>query len=131
MALGTFLGFLSEDGILWCIIISMCKFTCYDHFPHSIVLDMLSFVLSLDATPLKEDYVEGPRPITITVNAQTGDQFCIDISSFILDDNILESTESFSIFLVTVLPCGNVDSSVTVVEILDNDSKRQRVGYLQ
>ena len=107
----------------------MCTLTLYGHFPHSIVLDMLSFVFSLDVLPLKEDYVEGPRPITITVNAETGDHFCIDISSFILDDVILESTESFNISLVDVLPCGNVDSSVTVVEILDNDSKRQRVEY--
>ena len=100
-------------------------------FSYSIVLDMLSFVFSLDATPLKEDYLDNFQPITITVNAQTGDQFCIDISLFLLDDNILESTELFSISLVNVLSCGNVDSSVTVVEILDNDSKRQRVDYLQ
>ena len=52
-----------------------------------------------------------------------GNTFCIDMTSFILDDDILESPESFRISLQSVTPCGNVGSNTTIVEITDNDSK--------
>lgn len=46
------------------------------------------------------------------------------MSYFIIDDKILESTETFSIDLIDVSPCGTVGSDdSTTIEIYDDDSK--------
>ena len=55
-------------------------------------------------------------------NATTGDSFCVDLSLFVLEDEILESTESFRIFLDSIEPCGSVKPEMTLVNIVDNDS---------
>ena len=68
------------------------------------------------------DYQSGPQTIVIPSGAVDGDTACIDASLFILDDEILESTETFNLILSSVSPCGDVDSEATVVEIIDDDS---------
>ena len=69
------------------------------------------------------DYQSDPQTIIIPSGAVDGDTACTDASVFILDDEVLESTETFSITLSSVSPCGDVDSGATVVEIMDDDSK--------
>lgn len=68
------------------------------------------------------DYQSGPQTIVISDGTVDGDTACIDIS-LILDDALLEPTEIFSITLSSVSPCGNVDSGVTVLEIIDDEGK--------
>ena len=66
----------------------------------------------------------GVYTISIPPNAESMDEFYIDISDFIIDDKVLESNETFDIVLLSVSPCGTVGSDMTtVVEIIDNDSK--------
>ena len=66
----------------------------------------------------------GVYTISIPPNAVSMDEFYIDISDIIIDDNVLESNEMFDIVLQSVSPCGTVGSdTTTVVEIIDNDSK--------
>ena len=69
------------------------------------------------------DYQSDPLTIVFSNGAVDGDTACIDASLFILDDEILESTETFSITLSSVSPYGVVDSGATVVEIINDDSK--------
>ena len=72
----------------------------------------------------KEDYRPYNQTIAIPVGAQVGNSYCIDMSYFIIDDEILESAETFSIDLIDVSPCGTVGSDdSTTVEIIDNDNK--------
>ena len=80
--------------------------------------------MHVDLLAEKEDYEEGNQAIEIPVGAMTGLEYCRDISTFIINDEILESTELFSIVLTSVSPCGNMGTDdTTVVEIIDNDSK--------
>ena len=67
--------------------------------------------------------MEGPHNITIPPGTLSGD-ICTDIEDFIFDDNILESTEDFTIEIQGVSPCGSVGAdNTTVVSITDNDSE--------
>ena len=76
-----------------------------------------------DLLPGKEDYVEGPHFITIQPGTVSGD-VCTDIEDFIIDDEILESTEDFTIQIEGVSPCGSIGTdNTTVVSITDNDSE--------
>lgn len=68
------------------------------------------------------DFQSNNQTITIMDNATTGDSFCVDLSLFVLEDEILESTESFRIFLDSIEPCGSVKPEMTLVNIVDNDS---------
>ena len=68
------------------------------------------------------DYQSDPQTIVISDGAVDGDTVCIDVS-LILDDEILEPTETFSITLSSVSPCGDIDSGATVVEIVDDEGK--------
>ena len=50
--------------------------------------------------------------------------FCVDIEDFIRDDVILESTEYFSIHIISIGPCGViVGNAYTTVNITDDDGK--------
>ena len=80
--------------------------------------------IDVDVLPGKEDYRPYNQTIVIPVGAQEGNSYCINMSYFIIDDEILESAETFSIELIDVSPCGTVGSAdSTTVEIIDNDSK--------
>ena len=68
------------------------------------------------------DFQSKNQTIIVMDNATTGDTFCVDLSLFVLEDEILESTESFVIFLDSVEPCGSVKPGMTRVNIIDNDS---------
>ena len=69
------------------------------------------------------DYLSDPLMIVIPSGAVNGDTACSDISLIIVDDELLESTETFSATLLSVSPCSDVDSGATVVEIINDDSK--------
>ena len=60
--------------------------------------------------------------IVIPSGAVNGDTACSDISLIIVDDELLESTETFNITLFSASPCGGIDSGATVVEIIEDDS---------
>ena len=50
--------------------------------------------------------------------------FCVDIEDFIRDDVILESTEYFSIHIISIGPCGGiVGIAYATVNITDDDGK--------
>ena len=69
------------------------------------------------------DFVEGPHIITIPPETVSGD-VCTDLKSIIVDDAILESTETFIITIEGVSPCGDVGTAnTTVVHITDNDGE--------
>lgn len=81
------------------------------------------FIIDADLLPFKEDYVPGIYRIIIPPGSVSGD-YCIDIEDFIVDDEILESTEIFTVNLIDVLPCGDIGpDDETEVSIFDNDCK--------
>ena len=85
----------------------------------------LRYTLFIDAdlALFKEDYVPGIYTISIPPGSFSGD-YCIDIADFIVNDEILEATETFTVDLLDVLPCGNLGPDVeTEVSILDDDCK--------
>ena len=66
----------------------------------------------------------GPHTVIIPPGTLSGDSICTDIEDFIVDDAILESTEDFTVEVVSVSPCGGVGTApTTVVSITDNDGK--------
>ena len=74
-----------------------------------------------------EDYVEGPHSLTIPSGTASGD-VCTDIEDIIIDDEILESMENFSIAIEEVNPCGSIGAdTTTVVSITNNDSKESQI----
>ena len=74
-----------------------------------------------------EDYVEGPHTLTIPPGTASGD-VCTDIEDFIIDDEILESMENFTIAIEEVNPCGSIGAdTTTVVSITNNDSKESQL----
>ena len=70
-----------------------------------------------------EDFNAQPLTFLIPAGSNNGDTFCIDISNLILDDQILEFTETFSITLTAASPCGAVAAGGITVSITDNESK--------
>ena len=83
------------------------------------------FSLRTDLLTDKEDYVAGPHTITIPPGTTSGDEICTDLADIIRDDNILESTESFTISIEDVSPCGDIGpENYTIVNIVDNDGER-------
>ena len=71
----------------------------------------------------KDDYVPGLYTITIPPDSLSGD-YCTDLEDIIVDDAILEMTETFYIDLVSVTPCGVLGNDLkTEISITDNDSK--------
>ena len=73
--------------------------------------------------PGKEDFVGGDQQFTIPPGTMSGD-FCVDIEDFIRDDVILESTEYFSIHMLSIGPCGGIAGIVyATVNITDDDGK--------
>ena len=65
----------------------------------------------------------GARIVTIPPGTASGD-ICTDLGTFIVDDAILESDETFSIQIQSVSPCGVIGTeSITTVGITDNDSE--------
>ena len=75
-----------------------------------------------DLDPGKEDFVGGDQQFTIPPGTMSGD-FCVDIEDFIRDDVILESTEYFSIHIISISPCGGIVPTYTTVNITDDDGK--------
>ena len=70
-----------------------------------------------------EDFSAQPLIFLIPAGSNNGDTFCTDISTLILDDQILELTETFNITLTAARPCGTVAAGGITVSITDNDSK--------
>ena len=69
-----------------------------------------------------EEYFDyRPSDQIITISAGTSIS-CIDLSLFILEDEILEDTEIFNISIYSIEPCGTVEPGITSVHITDNDS---------
>lgn len=65
----------------------------------------------------------GTYTITIPEGSMSGD-YCIDLDRLIVDDKILESTETFTVDLLGVSPCGTIGTlNATEVSILDDDCK--------
>ena len=56
-----------------------------------------------------------------------GDEACIDVS--ILNDDILESTQSFSLFLTSSNAQVDTSQSVVVISITDTNSKLHQCIY--
>ena len=55
------------------------------------------------------------------------DQSQASSSVSLIDDDLFEGTQSFSMSIQSVFPTGSFDSSeIVVVEIMDNDGKRYK-----
>ena len=75
-------------------------------------------------TGAENDFLPSKQAIIITANATRGDLFCVDLSRIVLDDEILEYTENFTVVIDSIEPCGSVNPAEqeTYVFITDNDS---------
>jgi len=67
------------------------------------------------------DYVAVPSPLTFPTNSSNGDQMCISI--MIIDDTILEPSQSLSVVLNTSDSDVNIVNGLYVINILNNDCK--------
>lgn len=76
------------------------------------------------------DYENGPFVIVFDTTVTSGDERCVTIS--ILDDDVVEGSQSFSAVISSTTPAVNFDSMIeVVVTIEDTDSESCKDYQLQ